>query len=63
MTRIGDPLEETTLYGPLHSRESIDKYKATVQQAINSGGKVEFGGKVLLFIYCVFKQCIFMFCN
>ncbi|KAI3413637.1 putative aldehyde dehydrogenase 7 member A1 [Globodera pallida] len=46
-TRIGDPLNEHTLVGPLHSRESVLKYKAAIAEAIASGGRVECGGKVL----------------
>ncbi|RZF40504.1 hypothetical protein LSTR_LSTR000383 [Laodelphax striatellus] len=45
MTRIGDPLDENTLYGPLHSQVSVDKYKATIADAVKQGGKIEFGGK------------------
>ncbi|XP_075220107.1 aldehyde dehydrogenase 7 family member A1 [Lycorma delicatula] len=47
LNRIGDPLEENTLYGPLHSPESVDKYKATIDKALKNGGKIEFGGKVI----------------
>lgn len=46
-SRIGDPLESTTLIGPLHNQAGVSKYKATVAEAIASGGKVEIGAKVL----------------
>ncbi|XP_054258538.1 alpha-aminoadipic semialdehyde dehydrogenase [Macrosteles quadrilineatus] len=47
LTRIGDPLDENTLYGPLHSEDSVKRYRETVDNAVKAGGKVEFGGKVL----------------
>lgn len=46
-SRIGDPLESNTLIGPLHNKAAVLKYKATVAEAIATGGRVEFGGKVL----------------
>ncbi|CAB4058213.1 ALDH7A1 [Lepeophtheirus salmonis] len=45
--RIGDPLEDGTLYGPLHSKNGIEAYKKTIQDAVAAGGKIEFGGKVI----------------
>ncbi|XP_060523453.1 alpha-aminoadipic semialdehyde dehydrogenase isoform X2 [Cylas formicarius] len=47
MPRIGDPLEENTLIGPLHSETSLRKYKETLKQITKEGGIVEVGGKVL----------------
>ena len=46
-TRIGDPLDDGTLYGPLHSKAAIEAYKKTVADAKAEGGKIEFGGNVL----------------
>jgi len=46
-SRIGDPLESTTLIGPLHNQQAVLKYKATVAEAIVQGGKIECGGKLL----------------
>ncbi|KAL3068406.1 hypothetical protein niasHT_030697 [Heterodera trifolii] len=46
-TRIGDPLDERTLIGPLHSRESVLKYKTAIAEAIATGGRILCGGKVL----------------
>uniref|UniRef100_A0A8R1HPY3 aldehyde dehydrogenase (NAD(+)) n=1 Tax=Caenorhabditis japonica TaxID=281687 RepID=A0A8R1HPY3_CAEJA len=46
-SRIGCPLEATTIIGPLHNQQAVGKYKASVAEAIASGGKVEYGGKVL----------------
>ncbi|EPB77344.1 aldehyde dehydrogenase family protein [Ancylostoma ceylanicum] len=46
-SRIGDPLESNTIIGPLHNEVAVMKYKAAVAEAIATGGKVEYGGKVL----------------
>lgn len=46
MSRVGDSLDENTLYGPLHSADSVRRFKDTVDKAVKAGGKVEFGGKV-----------------
>ncbi|XP_012277734.1 putative aldehyde dehydrogenase family 7 member A1 homolog [Orussus abietinus] len=43
--RIGDPLDDATLYGPLHNQKAVHAYKETVKKAMESGGKIEFGGK------------------
>ncbi|XP_065836240.1 alpha-aminoadipic semialdehyde dehydrogenase-like [Oscarella lobularis] len=45
--RIGDPIDEGTLYGPLHSKEAVDAFVKTIDEAKQSGGKVEYGGKVI----------------
>ncbi|KAK0084177.1 hypothetical protein PV325_007483 [Microctonus aethiopoides] len=45
LARIGDPLDESTLYGPLHNQQAIDAFKTTVAKAVANGGKIEFGGK------------------
>jgi aldehyde dehydrogenase family 7 protein A1 len=47
LTRLGDPLDKDTLYGPMHTKQSVDMYKNAVSQAQSEGGKVEFGGKVI----------------
>ncbi|KAE8752996.1 hypothetical protein FOCC_FOCC000342 [Frankliniella occidentalis] len=46
--RLGDPLDDTTLYGPLHNTLAVDNYKQTLAEAVKAGGKIEFGGKVRL---------------
>ena len=38
--RIGDPLDEGTLYGPLHSKAGIEAYRKTLEDAVKEGGKV-----------------------
>lgn len=43
--RIGDPLDDNVLYGPLHNQQAVDKYKQTIESALQNGGKIEFGGQ------------------
>jgi len=45
--RIGDPLDDNTIYGPMHSRSGVELFKQTVADAVAAGGKVEVGGEVL----------------
>ncbi|XP_052867040.1 putative aldehyde dehydrogenase family 7 member A1 homolog isoform X2 [Anopheles cruzii] len=47
LQRVGHPLDSATLYGPLHNRRAVDGYRATVQEAVQQGGVVECGGRVL----------------
>ncbi|KAJ8984243.1 hypothetical protein NQ317_007475 [Molorchus minor] len=47
INRTGDPLEENTLVGPLHSIQSVQKYKDTIEAIKKQGGTIEFGGKVV----------------
>ena len=44
--KIGDPLESNTLYGPLHTKHSVNLFLGAVDEAQKSGGKVIIGGKV-----------------
>lgn len=46
LNRIGDPLEDSVLVGPLHSATSVEKYLQTITQIKENGGVIEFGGKV-----------------
>lgn len=46
LNRIGDPLNETTLIGPLHTEQSVTNYKNTIDEIKKQGGTIEFGGKV-----------------
>ncbi|KAL7078145.1 hypothetical protein ACQ4LE_002548 [Meloidogyne hapla] len=46
-SRIGDPLNQNTLVGPLHTKTSVDVYKSAIAEAIANGGKIECGGKIL----------------
>lgn len=45
--KMGDPLDDGVLYGPMHSPVGVGMYKATIAEAIVLGGKIEFGGKVV----------------
>ena len=47
MKRIGDPLDDGTLYGPLHSKVGVANYLKTLEDAKAAGGVIEFGGKVI----------------
>lgn len=47
MKRVGHPLEASTLYGPLHNQLAVDNYKATIEEALKLGGKVEVGGNII----------------
>lgn len=44
MKRRGDPLDDGTLFGPMHSKVGVAGYKASIAEAVKLGGKVEFGG-------------------
>ncbi|XP_051168268.1 putative aldehyde dehydrogenase family 7 member A1 homolog [Leptopilina boulardi] len=43
--RIGDPMEDSVLYGPLHNQQALDAFEKSVKIAQENGGTVEFGGK------------------
>ncbi len=45
--RIGDPLEEGVLMGPLVTRGAVERFSAAVAAARAQGGEVRFGGRVL----------------
>jgi aldehyde dehydrogenase (NAD+) len=45
--KIGDPLDEGVLMGPLVTRAAVDRYSAAVAAARAQGGEVRFGGRVL----------------
>eukprot|EP01095_Lingulamoeba_sp_RSL-Kostka_P005671 TRINITY_DN1712_c0_g1_i1.p1 TRINITY_DN1712_c0_g1~~TRINITY_DN1712_c0_g1_i1.p1 ORF type:complete len:540 (+),score=219.62 TRINITY_DN1712_c0_g1_i1:171-1790(+) len=45
--KIGDPLEDSTLVGPLHNQMAVDIYKNTIEEALNQGGEILVGGKQL----------------
>lgn len=47
LQRIGDPMEDNVLLGPVHSQRTVDEYKQAINTAVKSGGKVEFGGNQL----------------
>ncbi len=43
--RIGDPLDETTLMGPLTDEAAVKRFESAVEQARQAGGEVLTGGK------------------
>jgi len=45
--RIGDPLEDGVLMGPLITRAAVDRYRVALAAAREQGGKVVCGGRVL----------------
>jgi len=45
--KIGDPLEEGSLYGPLHSQVSVDNYISAIEKVKQAGGTIVCGGKRL----------------
>ncbi|VVC44310.1 Aldehyde dehydrogenase, glutamic acid active site,Aldehyde dehydrogenase N-terminal [Cinara cedri] len=47
LKRLGDPLDENTIYGPMHSMKAVENFKQTILDAIEDGGQIEFGGKIL----------------
>lgn len=53
ISKIGDPLLSETLIGPLHTPAAVEAYKKTVAEVVKQGGKIEFGGKVIIFIHIV----------
>jgi aldehyde dehydrogenase (NAD+) len=45
--KIGDPRDEDTVVGPLVDRAAVGHFQEVIQQAIELGGKVEYGGRVI----------------
>eukprot|EP01091_Cochliopodium_minus_P019057 TRINITY_DN788_c0_g1_i1.p1 TRINITY_DN788_c0_g1~~TRINITY_DN788_c0_g1_i1.p1 ORF type:complete len:530 (-),score=185.38 TRINITY_DN788_c0_g1_i1:33-1622(-) len=45
--KIGDPLEEGVLCGPLHTKSAVKMFADTISKAKEQGGKVLFGGNVI----------------
>ena len=43
--KIGNPLEEGVLVGPLHTLDAVNLYEKTIAKAVSQGGKVLTGGK------------------
>ena len=44
-TKMGDPLSENTLLGPLHFKQSVDMYLKGLETIKEQGGKILYGGK------------------
>ncbi len=45
--RIGDPLDATTLMGPLIDRPAVERYSAAIRQALAQGGELLCGDRIL----------------
>jgi aldehyde dehydrogenase family 7 protein A1 len=45
--KIGNPLLEGNLCGPLHTKQAVENYKNGIKQVEEQGGKVLYGGKTL----------------
>ena len=43
--RLGDPLDENTLLGPLHLPSGVEAYLAGIEEIKKQGGKILYGGK------------------
>lgn len=56
LNRIGDPLDKNTLIGPVHSENSLNKYKETIDEIQKQGGSIEIGGKVKILLFLVFEE-------
>jgi len=41
---MGDPLNQNTLLGPLHSKQSVDNYLKGIEEIKKQGGKILYGG-------------------
>lgn len=44
--KIGDPLEEGTVCGPLHTKSAVKEFEAALKSAVEQGGKIIYGGRV-----------------
>lgn len=47
-SKIGDPFDENTLVGPLIDSKAVEIFQHAVEEAGKEGGKVIFGGEVLI---------------
>jgi len=45
--KVGDPLDVTTLMGPLIDRQAVEMYKDAIERIREQGGKVIYGGNAL----------------
>ncbi len=45
--KVGNPLEEGVLVGPLINRRSVDAYCAAIQRAVDEGGSVRCGNQIV----------------
>lgn len=45
--KIGDPMDTSTLMGPMHSKQGVQGYVDGLKEIVKQGGKILYGGKVL----------------
>ncbi|CAO3639850.1 unnamed protein product [Cunninghamella blakesleeana] len=45
--KVGDPLEDGVLCGPLHTKDAVNIYKSTLENVKKQGGEILVGGEVL----------------
>lgn len=45
--KIGNPLEEGVLMGPLHHKNGVKLYEDSLKVMEQNGGKILYGGKVI----------------
>jgi aldehyde dehydrogenase family 7 protein A1 len=45
--KVGDPLADGTLLGPLHNRAAVELYQRTIKEAQAQGGEILVGGRVI----------------
>lgn len=45
--RMGDPLDDNTLLGPMHSKQGVDIYLKGIEEIKSQGGKILYGGEAV----------------
>ncbi len=45
--KIGSPLDETTVVGPLVDRAAVEAFRHAQQEVVREGGKIVYGGQIL----------------
>lgn len=45
--KVGDPLDEGVLCGPLHTKQAVETYKKALEQVKAEGGEILVGGRVI----------------
>lgn len=52
LERVGDPLEDGVLYGPLHNQQAVDKYKVYAKVPISFKRSIKLSkSSFLFFVY------------
>ncbi|KAJ3112853.1 Aldehyde dehydrogenase 7 member B4 [Phlyctochytrium bullatum] len=45
--KVGNPLEEGVLCGPLHTKSAVAQYRKALKSVVEQGGKILYGGNVI----------------